>query len=89
VVDKTTGNKQIAMDTYFVPSVNIWNDSFVDITYPDEIKLPINILTFAQASDEEKNLNMTEVECDTIQNMEVSTLECWRVVLFPIDSEGK
>jgi len=42
VVDKTSGNKVIAMDTYFVPSVNIWNNSYVDITYPDEIKLPIN-----------------------------------------------
>ena len=76
------------MDTYFVPSVNIWNGTYVDITYPDEIKLPTNILIYAQASDEEKNLNMTQVDCDTIQNMEVSTLECWRVVFFPQDSTG-
>jgi hypothetical protein len=32
-----TKQSVIAMDTFFVPGVNIWNNSYVEIIYPVEI----------------------------------------------------
>ena len=57
------GQDVIAMDTYFVPSVNVFNHSYVDIRYPPEIYLPE---TAENATEAEISQNMTWVPCEAI-----------------------
>lgn len=66
VIDPNSGSSVIAVDTYFVPSVDVFNNSYVEITYPEEIKLPTRLVSFQNASDIEKKLNLSKIDCDVI-----------------------
>ena len=70
------------LDTYFLPHNRIFNQSVLEFSFPDEIKLPAEDYSNLTATDEEKATNKTLIECDALQGMDWQDLTCYRVVEF-------
>jgi hypothetical protein len=65
------------MDTWIQPEVELLKDTFIDISYPDEIILP-GFLN--QSSSLVNGVGYIPLPCDQIQGYDFRTLKCWRVI---------
>jgi len=83
VTDKNKASSMIkVMDTFFVPQQEMWNQTYIVVEYPPEITLPKTITDFSYYSEEEKAMNRTQINCESMQNMD-EDITCYREVRFP------
>lgn len=64
VADIDPVNPITNIETFFVPSQEMFNGSYIEVIYPPEIVFSLKQTKFSDFSDEEKNLNRTLIRCE-------------------------
>ena len=64
IADIDPTNPTTVIDTFFVPSQEMFNGTYFEIIYPPEIVLPLYRTSFSKYSDEEKASNRTLIRCE-------------------------
>ena len=66
-----------AIDIEFTPSVDIFNQSYIEIQFPEEIIIPLEIESTDQLTDDIINDPWLPIPCETIMYLD-ENLECFQ-----------